>query len=150
MFRLSSNTTLFFKLFLPTFWTVFFGLFTLAVWITDDYIGPLGFIEFKLGMTVFFITGVVILFFSFFRLKRVEADGHFFYVTNYFKTYRYPPDVLEKYREDNFLILRVGRLYLKEKGSFGRRISFIISRKNMQEYRLEHPLVLPGEGSAET
>lgn len=145
MYRLSSNTTLFFKLFLPTFWTVFFGLFTLAVWFADENIGPLGFVEFKLGMTLFYGIGLLILFFVFFPIKRVEADHSFFYITNYFKTFRYPYDQLAGYREDNFLLFRVGRIFLKKKGFFGRRISFIISRKNMEEFRAEHPSALPGK-----
>jgi len=140
MQRLSSNTTLLLKFFIPVFWIVLFGATTLAALLYEyDYVGNTPAIYFKLGMLFFYITGLLLFAFTLLRLKRVEADEHFFYVTNYFKTARYPFHNIERITVSRFLFVGVATIHFMEPGIFGKRCFFIPSRQLMENYWLEHP-----------
>lgn len=140
MQRVSSNATLFFKFFVPTFWIVFFGAFTAAVWsASGQYFGgfPLG--PFRIGVLFFFITGIVTLFFTIMRLKRVEFSAEHVYVTDYFKNVRYPWHDVVEIHETDFLFLSIGTLTLKAKGMFGDKIVFLVSRQLIRDFWENHP-----------
>ncbi len=140
MQRLSSNATLLLKFFIPVFWIVFFGAFTLAaLFYQYDYVGNTPAIYFKAGVVFFYVTGVLLFVFTLLRLKRVEADAAFFYVTNYFKTARYPFHSIERITVSRFLFLSIGSLYLSEKGVFGKRCLFVPSRRLMEDYWEQYP-----------
>lgn len=139
MVRLSSNATLFFRLFFPTAWIVFFGLFTLAIWTTRENLGALNHLYFKGGTTLFFLSGLVFFYFTLFRLRRIESDGKNLFVTNYFRTFRYPLTEVDSYSEFNYFFFATGHFHLKNKGSFGKTLLFIVSKKNMQEFRVQYP-----------
>jgi hypothetical protein len=76
------------------------------------------------------------------RIKRVEMDEHFFYVTNYFKNVRYPFHQIEKIVEKDYLVFRTVHIYLKETGSFGKKITFVASRDRFNLFLKEHPEVV--------
>lgn len=140
MHRLSSNATLFLKFFIPVFWIVFFGAITLAaLFYQYEYLGNTPALYFKAGMLSFFVTGVLLFSFTLLRLKRVEADADFLYVTNYFKAARYPFHNIEHLRISRFLILQLATVYFKEPGIFGNRIFFIASRHLMDDYWAAFP-----------
>jgi hypothetical protein len=140
MQRISSNITLLLKFFIPVFWLVFFGAVTLAALLYEyDYVGNTPAIYFKLGMVFFFVTGALLFAFTLLRLKRVEADGHFFYLTNYFKTARYPFHNIERITVSRFLFISVATIYFVEPGIFGKRCTFVPSRQLMEAYWQEHP-----------
>lgn len=136
--RVSSSLTLFFALFVPVFWIVFFGAFTVAVFIYSDEMAVFNSIYFRVGMLVFFLSGVVFLYFTLLRLKRVEVDQDFVYATNFLKTYRYPYHNISRVSETNLILFRLCTIYLVQKGSFGKKIHFLESRykfeKALEEY----------------
>lgn len=140
MQRLSSNTTLLLKFFIPVFWIALFGATTLAALLYEyDYVGNTPAIYFKGGMLFFYITGLLLFAFTLLRLKRVEADGHFFYVTNYFKAARYPFHNIERITVSRFLFVGVATIHFVEPGIFGKQCFFIPSRQLMESYWMEHP-----------
>lgn len=140
MHQVSSNLTLFFKFFIPIFWIAFFGALTVAVFIQEvDYFENIPAFLFRLGMLVFLILGTLLLAFTFLRLKRVEMGQDYVYVTNYFKTVRYTWDSIATIQVSDWLLLKTARLELKEAGVFGRRISFILSRKRFRAFALSNP-----------
>ena len=144
MQRISTNLTLFYKFFLPIFWTVFFGATTIAVMLMSFHTGAATLFDnisipiFRIGTVFFFLTGVAFLYWAFFRLKRVERDEHFIYVTNYFKTARYPYHNIEQIEENDFLISTSVSIVLKKAGIFGKRITFIPSQKRYKKFKEEH------------
>jgi hypothetical protein len=95
--------------------------------------------SFNIGLTVFFALGVALLYWALMRLKRVEMDAEYVYVTNYFKTYRYSWDSLEKIEESDYLFFRSVHLFLKTAGNFGKKITFVASRKRFNEFLIDHP-----------
>lgn len=140
MQRLSSNSTLMLKFFIPVFWIVFFGALTIAALAYQyEYVGNTPSIYFKGGMAFAYVTGVLLFAFTLLRLKRVEADEAFLYVTNYFKTARYPFHAIKEIRQSRFLFLSIARIQFVEKGIFGPSCFFVASRKLMQEYLEQHP-----------
>lgn len=140
MHRLSSNATLLLKFFIPVFWIVFFGASTLAALLYQyDYIGNTPAVYFRAGMAFFYITGVLLFAFTLLRLKRVEADADFLYVTNYFKTARYPFHHVARFRLSRFLFLQLATVQFQESGIFGKRIFFLASRHLVEGYFTAYP-----------
>jgi len=133
--RISSNATLALNIFFPVFWIVFFGSLTAALFLTPGLaIGSLKWI-----MLAIFLSGVVILYFTLLKLKRVELDETHMYVSNYFKTYRYTYASVESLEVSEFLFLSVGIIRLRQAGRFGRRISFILAKALYEDFIQTHP-----------
>lgn len=143
MQRVSTNFTLFLKIFLPIFWIVFFGAFALVLW-TEDRIptGAISIGSLRIAMTLFFLVGATILFFTLMKLHRVEMDEAFIYVTNYVKTARYPYHQIEKINEIDFLILSTVTIHFKNKGVFGKKVTFVPSRYRFQGFLNHHPEIV--------
>ncbi|MFM8448891.1 MAG: hypothetical protein ACKOAY_02190 [Haliscomenobacter sp.] len=134
MERVSSNLTLFYKVFVPVFWIVFFGSFSAAVLLSpEDSKGEV--LDWKMGLGIgfFFISGVVLLYFTLMQLKRVEMGEGFIYVTNYFQNYRYPYHNVERIEISTFLFVSVASVYLKVPGRFGKKILFAPAMGRLKE-----------------
>ena len=143
MQRVSSNLTLFLRIVLPTMWLVFFGAFTfVTIFLKNEEIPIFQTLYFKLGTLTFFLIGMIFLLLTVFRIKRVDMGEDNFYVTNYFKTYRYTYNSIADLSESNYLIFKTIRLKLKEKGAFGTSIRFIQSRTLWDQFFKQHPHLL--------
>ena len=145
MHRLSSNATLFLKLFLPVFWTTIMVILTFVVWLVEpSKFGGLNMASLRWAASFTLVVGVASFLVLTWPLKRVETDGEKVYVSNYFRTafYRWDQDV-EALQEFNFLFFRIGVIELNGIGSFGRKMRFVISRRLMKKFRNEFPDVLP-------
>ncbi len=135
MERLSSNLTLFFKFFVPVFWIVFFGAFTIAVFVyRNEFYGAIPGQPLRIGAIIFFVSGLFMFYFTLMQLKRVEGNAEYFLVTDYFKTFRYTYDSIEKITESKFAFLKLATIHLKEKGSFGKRMFFITSSSRYEGF----------------
>lgn len=140
MQRLSTNLTLFFKFFIPVFWLVFFGIFILAAFtFGQDIAAVFKQTSFRIGALVFYLSGAALFYFLLFPLKRIEADGQYIYVTNYFKSYRYSWNSVEQVKESNFLVFTVGQIVLKEAGAFGKQLPFIASNRYYEKFWQAYP-----------
>lgn len=139
MERISTNLTLFYKLFIPTFWIVFFGAFTIAVWAVNyEYYGNIPGKTFRLGTALFYLSGLSMLYFTLMQLKRVEVDGESVYITNYFKHFRYPYHSIEKIEESDFFFLKTASIYFIKPGTFGKKVTFIPSRSRYRQFWESH------------
>lgn len=140
MFQLSSSTTLFYKIFLPCIWLAFFSTFVLAVFmLDDDYIGGFPIEFFRIGLLMFLLLGFAFFWFTVFRLKRIDANESFFHVSNYFKNFKYPFTNIENIKVRDIGIVVIGTMTLVAEGSFGKKIYFLISRRNVQKYLAAFP-----------
>ena len=143
MNRLSSNFTLILKIFLPLFWIVFFGLFVVASFVTNPIEAPqIANDKFRLQSVIFVFSGIVFFTFTFFRLKRVDGDENGIYISNYFKTYKYSFDSIDKIVIYNHLILKTAHLSFKTKGSFGKKVIFLPYMINLKEFTEKNNIVL--------
>ncbi len=143
MVRISSNATLLLKVFLPTLWTVFFGLFTLAVWLTDALMfSALPPFYFKLAVLTFFILGTAILYFTVFQLKRIEVDASHIYVSNYFETVRYPFHDIQRVTENNIGLGYLIQFHLAASGKFGKTIPFVLDNDMWRALLVQYPEIV--------
>ena len=145
MHRLSSNATLFLKIFLPVFWTTIMAGTTLVAWFAEESkFGGLPLSSFRWATLFTLIMGVALFAVLFWPLKRVESDGEKVYISNYFRTafYSWEQDV-ENYSEYRFLFFKIAVIELNGIGSFGRRLRFIPSKRLVRKFRETFPEVLP-------
>lgn len=130
MQRVSSNLTVFFKLFLPTVWIVFFTIFTISIFTIDGQSLPfLTSPVFKYPFLLVYLLFFALIYFTIIQLKRVEMGSDCYFVSNYLKTYRLVYEDIE-----SVSIIPLGRLQvitfrLKAKGSFGKKITFLASKQ---------------------
>lgn len=134
MQRISTNLTLVYKFFIPTFYLAFWGAFTV---VSLSLSGILLF--WKIIIVAVFAGGAVLFYFTLLKLKRVEIDEHFIYVTNYFKHFRYSLENIEKIVERDFLLLRTATIYLEQPGTFGKKIVFVPSGSLYNDFWKNHP-----------
>lgn len=146
MQRLSSNFTLFFKLFVPTGWISFFGLFGLVIFLVDTTDKPLLASQgFRTGFVVFFLIFMTLIYFTIFQLKRVEQENGFMFVTNYFKTIKISFDRITRISTMNLGIFTMVWLHLNTKGVFGKRIPFLAKRTNFKDFETRNPSLFKQE-----
>ncbi len=141
---LSSNTTLFWRVFLPIFGTVLATVFAGAFLLTDEE-------ELYLSISILWIRVLVVLLWLswlyfvwriLWRLLRVDADGTHLYVTNYWTTVRYPWTEVERVEPQQRWGRRVVHLHLRAPGRFGQRISFLPGSA-YAVWMQEHPQIAP-------
>ncbi|MFK7947969.1 MAG: hypothetical protein AB8G11_10280 [Saprospiraceae bacterium] len=133
-FNLSSNLTVILKYFVPLVWTVFFGALCIIFWMTDELtVGGMDLTMFRIGWTAFFLVGTLTAYFTIMRLLRVEFDGAFLYVTNYFKVFKYPMDNVDKIVIKDYSILKLVTVKLINSGHFGEKVVFIASRSHFND-----------------
>ena len=138
--HVSSSATLFLKLIFPTLWAVFFGVLWIGSFLSGyDYFGPFPAFTFLLGLGLFFLFGIGILYWALFRIKRVDMSSEGIYVTNYFKNYRYTYDSLATIKERDYGLFLVVDLLLKKPGSFGKKMTFLASRKRFKAFVNNNP-----------
>jgi len=146
MFRLSSNATLFLKIFLPVFWTMIMLCTVLVVWFGDESeFGGINMSSLRWGTLFTLVVGVASFLVLTWPLKRVETDGEKVYISNFFRTafYHWDRDV-EAVHEFRFLFFRVAVIELNGVGSFGRKMRFLPSKKLLKAFKKSHPGVIPG------
>jgi hypothetical protein len=85
---------------------------------------------FRMGWTVFFLVGTLTAYFTIMRLMRVEFDGGFIYVTNYFKVFKYPMDNVDKITVNDYSVFKLVTIKLISTGYFGKKITLLASRTN--------------------
>ncbi|MFK7771955.1 MAG: hypothetical protein AB8F94_07440 [Saprospiraceae bacterium] len=140
MQQVSTSLTLFLKIFVPLFWTVIFSSFTMAVWFLDmSHFAGIPIQTFRYGITIFLIVGIAFFYFTVLQLKRVEMDQTHIFATNYFKNYKYPWSNVENIEERDFVIFRTIHIILKEPGNFGKKITFVASRRKFNSFIKENP-----------
>jgi len=138
--QISSNFTLLFKIALPIFWVIFFGAFTFTAVTTQMHNAfQMPKSTFQIFAILFFIAGLLFLYFTLWKLKRVEFFPEAFYVTDYFRHYQYGYNMIDSISYINLIIVKIMIIKLAQKGHFGQKIPLIISRKRHQLFREMFP-----------
>jgi len=134
---------MFLKLVLPVMWIAFFGTFVAYILFSEDgaYTMAGGVVTpmvARIGALLFLLLGMLMFYQVFMRLKRVDVDEDFLYVTNYFIARRYPYHNIEKMVENHYLMFRPVTVYFKKAGTFGEKITFL-SSKEFKIFMQENP-----------
>ncbi len=139
MQRVSSNLTLVFKIFLPTLWIVFFATFTSALFITDE--ADLPFLTspyFKYPFLFGYLSFIALMYFTVLQLKRAEMGKECYYVSNYWKTFRLIYDDIDHVSSISLGSLMWVNFHLKAKGSFGKKLTFLMNKELLKLFLSEN------------
>lgn len=138
--NVSSSSTVFLKYFLPTIWIVFFGTLMIVFLFADQFrVGTLSPMTFKAVYTASFFLIVGTMYFTIFKLKRVEFDEQFVYITNYIKIFRYPYENVEKITYAKYGFWLVMRVSLVKGGFFGKKVTFLGSKRKLANFVEKQP-----------
>ena len=137
---LSTNSTLYWRVFVPIFGTVFLGglLLSFVLIPEEDLYLPFPLLWGQLFLLVLWLGWLFLVRSTLWRLKRVDASTTHFFVTNYWTTVRYPWGDLEKTEEKRRLGKRIINLHLRAPGRFGQIISFLPDNR-FEEWKKENP-----------
>jgi len=140
MQRISSNLTIFYKLFVPIFWLIFMGCLTAFVVFSDPQTTPL-IPDFKSKMIflAIYIAFGILVYFSLFQLKRMDADSTGFYISNYFKTFRYSFSDVEEIHCMDLPFFKLMRLRMKTKTSMGKSFIVLYKKVYWNDYKDQFP-----------
>lgn len=141
---LSSTATLYWRVFVPIFGTVFLtGLLLSFLLIPEeDLYLPFPLLWARLFVFTLWLGWILLIRRTLWRLKRIDASASHFYVTNYWTTVRYPWLDVEKVEIKHPLGRRVVNLYLRAPGRFGKKISFLPSGR-FEAWKKEHESAIP-------
>ncbi len=134
MIRLSSRWTLGLKYLLPIAWLVFFTSFAAAVFLSSTQDGILSTERFRLSLIAFICFWLLLFYLSVFRLKRVDYDQDYLYVSNYIKTVKMPFGRIAGLREIDMTLGYWLKIDLIDKGHFGKTISVIASKSRYDSF----------------
>lgn len=138
--RVSTNFTLFLKLFLTPFWAVFFGLFTLFVlFYTQSEILFLQNPLFKGVIFTVYALFFVLFYFTLWQLRRVELGEQEYLVSDYFNTYRLIYEDIDVISESSIFKWTLVGIHLKGKGKLGRKIYFLANKDLYSRFFDQHP-----------
>ncbi len=137
---LSSGSTLFWRVFIPIFGTVFLSGLLLTFFLIpgEDLYLPFPILWGRVFITSMWVGWLLLVRFTLWRLQRVDASATHFFVTNYWITLRYPWTEVEKIEEKRPLGRRVVNLHLRAPGRFGQIISFLPGSR-LAEWSKENP-----------
>ena len=134
--------TLVLRIALPCIYLSFFGLFILSIFLLDTNIALLSNPIFRGVSILVYILFIAIFYFTLWKLRRVEYLGEQFYISNYFKNYRYDLNGVDHLKIYNLGIATIGRIALKEKGAWGKHIYFLAKSTNLESFRSKYPSLL--------
>jgi len=138
-YQISSNYTLFYKMFLPTVWVSFFGVFAMVLFVFPMDNTFVFSNTFRIGFLLVFLIFLVLVYFTFLSLKRIEFNPDSWSVTNYLKTYQYQYSDIEKISITNIGIMKLASVHLKDKGSFGKRMPIILNQDVLDQFLRDFP-----------
>lgn len=123
---ISSSLTLFLKYVLPFGFLAFWTPFLISIFMNtgSGFIGFLPSWVVKLLFLSFVLSVFGLFYFTLMRLMRVETDGEYVYVSNYFKVVRYPLSDIKAIHDRSFLLFTIKSIELKSAGYFGKYIRF--------------------------
>ncbi len=140
MDRVSSSLTIVMRIAFPTVWLV--TVFSLVVLLSLAVSGKAQIFSYPvvwIALLLIVGSGMAFIHFILWRLFRVDMDRKYIYISNYFRTFKYPFNDIKSIKGISLLPDRVFRIQLKSKGSFGKNIYFLASQKLWHDFIDEHP-----------
>ncbi|MBL7825626.1 MAG: hypothetical protein JNJ57_03275 [Saprospiraceae bacterium] len=124
---LSSNSTLFYRVFVPIFGTVFLCGFLLAFLLipADDLYMSFSIWWARGGALAALLAWLYFVKSTVWRLKRADATEEHLFVTNYWHTVRYPWSDIENVTKSRRMGRDLVHFHLKAAGRFGQTISIL-------------------------
>jgi len=131
--------TLVLRIALPVIYLSFFGMFIITVFLVESNFLLLSEPLFRAGLIATYVLFALIIWFTLLRLRRVEFAQDHFFVSNYFKNYRYHKEGVQSIKEINLGICTIVKLSLLEKGSWGKHLYFLAKKENFITFKKKEP-----------
>jgi hypothetical protein len=147
---LSSAQTFLMKFVFPTVWLAGFTAATVMLFTTGGFTDPDGFPpppEIKWLFLSATVLGGVFLYWCCMRLKRVEIDEQWLYVSNYLRGVRVPLRDIEQVSENRWINIRPITVEFRRDTEFGSQITFMPKTRLWAFWRA-HPVVGELEAAA--
>jgi len=138
MKRISSASTLIWVLFFPVTWFVLFFSFGLGISLTNGE--EFSFMDANLFRMIYWLVFCIfggIIYFSVLKLRRVEVDQDYIYVTNYFKTMKLSKAQVKNLSSKTLPFRLLVKMELHHKSYFGTKIYFICDNDHYLHLRTE-------------
>ncbi len=140
MTNVSSILTLALRIFLPTFFIVFYGLLMIvSLFSKEEYVANIPMPYFRIFSISLFFSTLVIIYFTILKLRRVELDANTLFISDYFKQAKYPLSNIESITERDYFLFKIVTLHLQQSGIFGKQITFMPSGRRWPKYKKSHP-----------
>ena len=140
MQRVSSQLTIVLRIVIPTVWfTTILSIVILLGWAVRGKAGLFANPFIWVGLLLILGSGFALIKLLLWKFYRIDLDKKYVYVSNYFKTYRYPYSEIESVTDSKTLPGRVFLITLKSKGTFGRHIYFLAAQSLWQDFLAENP-----------
>jgi hypothetical protein len=139
MDRVSSSLTIILRIALPTMWAAsVISLVVLLSWSIGGRANIFANLIVLIGLFLIIACGIAFIKLILWKLYRVEMDDKYVYVSNYFRTFKYPFQDIESIKGVSLAPERIFKIRLKSKGSFGKVIYFLASQKLWQGFIETH------------
>ena len=124
---MSASATLFWRIFVPIFGTVFLTGLLLTFWLIpgEGLYLPFPVLWGRLFVLAIWFFWLLLVRQTLWKLKRIDASNSHLYVTNYWLTARYPWSEVESITESKRMGRRISTIKLRGAGRFGQKISFL-------------------------
>jgi hypothetical protein len=145
MDRVSSSLTIVLRIVLPVVWLV--TILSLVILLSIAVSGRAEIFSNPIiwGSLLFILaSGFAFIYFLLWRFYRIDMDNKSVYISNYFKTFKYPFTDVKSISGISTFPDRIFHMELKSKGSFGKHIYFLASQKLWQDFVEKHPQQLEG------
>jgi len=129
MIKLSSGLTVLFKFVIPVFWVVFFGSFIAAFLFLADGSIHVGSTYFKGLLIAGYIGWCILMYFTIFKLKRVEGSKDGLFISNYFKHIQVPFEAIRDFSETHLGLFILIKVRFNQPTFFGKKVYFLASPK---------------------
>lgn len=128
MIKLSSSLTIFLKYLIPIFWVVLFGSLTATIVFFTPDSAMANRPYFKWLWLAVFIGWTLVLYFTLFRLKRVEGNDMGIHISNYFKHIFIPLEDVQTFDEVSFGPFLLIKVKFARATYFGKSVYFLASK----------------------
>lgn len=142
-YQISSNFTLFYKIFIPTFWITFFGVFTVILFFFDENKSFVFSNQFRIPFLIIFLVFLALILLTIMRLKRVEFNPENWNASNYLNTYQYNYLDIEKITTTNLIVMKLACIHLHTKGSLGKKLPIILNDAVFNQFVERYPTLIP-------
>lgn len=140
MHRVSSNFTLFLKIFAPTLWFSFFTLGTITIFLSSQDTVPLFHNPyFRWPWVAIYLSFIVLLYFTVIQLRRVEIGPKHLLISNYLKTLTCYVSDANRFKISDWLLFKTATIYFDHHTSMGKSSTFLISKARYKEFCSEFP-----------
>jgi len=100
-------------------------------------------VQAKVIIGILFILFAILIYFTIFKLLRFDVGNEEFYISNYFKTYKYNFKDVESINTTNFLFINLLKINMRQKSSLGRTFNVLYKKAYWDQFAKNNSQIKP-------